>query len=152
MNEYITKPYNPKFLLEKIIFLIENNSKNESQNVEHISLENLSTLMNGSKDQMIRMTTVFLEQIEKHFNEIKFALNENDLDQITAITHKLKSSFKLFGLNKKGVLLERIEQRAKTLNRQELNSELQIILNMQPRLTYLVQKELNQLILSNSNS
>lgn len=152
MNEYITKPYNPEFLLEKIIFLIENNSKNESQNVEHISLENLSTLMNGSKDQMIRMTTVFLEQIEKHFNEIKFALNENDLDQITAITHKLKSSFKLFGLNKTGVLLERIEQRAKTLNRQELNSELQIILNMQPRLTYLVQKELNQLILSNSNS
>ncbi len=152
MNEYITKPYNPEFLLEKIIFLIENNSKSEDQNSENISLENLSELMNGSKEQMIKMTTVFLDQIEKHFNEIKFALNENDLEQITAITHKLKSSFKLFGLNKTGVLLERIEQRAKSLDRKELNSELQIILNMQPRLTYLVQKELNQLILSNSNS
>lgn len=108
--------------------------------------------MNGSKEQMIRMTKVFLDQIEKHFNELKLALNENDLEQITAITHKLKSSFQLFGLNKTGVLLERIEQKAKTLKSHDLNSELQLILNMQPRLTYLVQKELNQLLLSNSNS
>ena len=108
--------------------------------------------MNGSKEQMIHMTKVFLGQIETHFNELKLALNENDLDEITAVTHKLKSSFRLFGLNKTGVLLERIEQRAKTLNSHELNSELQIILNMQPRLTYLVKKELNQLIHSNSTS
>ena len=119
---------------------------------ENISLENLSELMNGSKEQMIRMTKVFLDQIEKHFNEIKVALHSNDLEQITTITHKLKSSFKLFGLNKTGVLLERIEQRAKLLSQQELHSELHIILNMQPRLTYLVQKELNQLILSNTPS
>ena len=152
MNEYITKPYNPEFLREKIIFLTEHNSKSEEQNSENISLDNLHTLMNGSKEQMIRMTQVFLDQIEKHFNELKFALNENDLDEITAVTHKLKSSFQLFGLNKTGVLLERIEQRAKTLNSHELNSELQIILNMQPRLTYLVKKELNQLIHSNSTS
>ncbi len=130
----------------------ENKSKSEDQNSEQISLDNLSTLLNGSKEQMIRMTEVFLDQIEKHFNELKFALNENDMDQITAITHKLKSSFKLFGMNKTGILLERIEQRAKTLNRDELNSELHLVLNMQPRLTYLLQKELNQLILSNSNS
>jgi hypothetical protein len=130
----------------------ENKSNSEEQNSENISLDNLHTLMNGSKDQMIRMTQVFLDQIEKHFNELKFALNENDVDEISAITHKLKSSFQLFGLNKTGVLLERIEQRAKTLNSHELSSELQIILNMQPRLTYLVKKELNQLILSNSNS
>jgi signal transduction histidine kinase/DNA-binding response OmpR family regulator len=152
MNEYITKPYNPEFLREKIIFLTEHNSKSEEPNSENISLDNLHSLMNGSKEQMIRMTKVFLDQIEKHFNELKFALNENDLDEITAVTHKLKSSFQLFGLNKTGILLERIEQRAKTLNSHELNSELQIILNMQPRLTYLVQKELNQLILSNSTS
>jgi signal transduction histidine kinase/CheY-like chemotaxis protein len=152
MNEYITKPYNPEFLREKIIFLTEHNSKSEEPNSENISLDNLHSLMNGSKEQMIRMTKVFLDQIEKHFNELKFALNENDLDEITAVTHKLKSSFQLFGLNKTGVLLERIEQRAKTLKHHELNSELQIILNMQPRITYLVKKELNQLILSNSNS
>ncbi len=137
---------------ESLAGMNENKSKSENQNSEQISLDNLSTLLNGSKEQMIRMTEVFLDQIEKHFNELKFALNENDLDQITAITHKLKSSFRLFGLAKTGVLLERIEQRAKTLNSHELNSELQIILNMQPRLTYLLQKELNQLILSNSNS
>ena len=130
----------------------ENKSKSEDQNSEQISLDNLSTLLNGSKEQMIRMTKVFLDQIEKHFNELKFALNENDLDEITAVTHKLKSSFKLFGMTKTGILLERIEQRAKTLNRDELNSELHLVLSMQPRLTYLLQKELNQLILSNSNS
>jgi signal transduction histidine kinase/CheY-like chemotaxis protein len=152
MNEYITKPYNPAFLLEKIIFLIENTSKTEEQNSEHISLENLSEIMNGSKEQMIRMTTVFLNQIESHFNELKFALNENDLNQISEITHKLKSSFKLFGLNKTGGLLERIEQKAKALERKELHAELQVILSMQPRLTFLVQKELNQLIASNTNS
>ena len=137
---------------ESLAGMNENKSKSENQNSEQISLDNLSTLLNGSKEQMIRMTEVFLDQIEKHFNELKFALNENDLDQITAITHKLKSSFKLFGMNKTGILLERIEQRAKTLNRDELNSELHLVLSMQPRLTYLLQKELNQLILSNSNS
>jgi HPt (histidine-containing phosphotransfer) domain-containing protein len=98
------------------------------------------------------MTTVFLNQIEKHFNELKMAFNENDLDQITQITHKLKSSFKLFGLNKTGILLERIEQKAKSIDRKDLQNELQVILSMQPRLTYLVQKELNQLTLSNSPS
>jgi signal transduction histidine kinase/CheY-like chemotaxis protein/HPt (histidine-containing phosphotransfer) domain-containing protein len=152
MNEYITKPYNPDYLREKIIFLIENSTKTEEHSSEHVSMQSLSELMNGSKEQMIRMTTVFLDQIDKHFNELKLAFSENDLDQISKITHKLKSSFKLFGLNKTGILLERIEHRAKTLNRHELNSELQIILSMQPRLTYLVQKELKQLILSNSNS
>jgi signal transduction histidine kinase/CheY-like chemotaxis protein len=152
MNEYITKPYNPAFLLEKIIFLIENASKSGEQNSEHISLENLSELMNGSKEQMIRMTTVFLEQIERHFNELKIALNENDLNQISEITHKLKSSFKLFGLNKTGGLLERIEQKAKSIEHKDLYAELQVILSMQPRLTYLIQKELKQLTLSNSNS
>ena len=152
MNEYITKPYNPQYLLEKIKFLIENAASSEEQNSEHISLENLSALMNGSKEQMIRMTSVFLDQIERHFNELKFALNENDLNQISEITHKLKSSFKLFGLNKTGGLLERIEQKAKALERKELHAELQVILSMQPRLTYLVQKELNQLIASNTNS
>ena len=135
-----------------IIFLIENSTRTEEHSSEHVSLQSLSELMQGSKVQMIRMTTVFLNQIETDFNVLKLALNENDMDQISKITHKLKSSFKLFGLNKTGVLLERIEQRAKTLDRHELNSELQIILSMQPRLTYLVQKELNQLILSNSNS
>ncbi|MFA9220422.1 MAG: ATP-binding protein [Sediminibacterium sp.] len=152
MNEYITKPYNPDYLREKIIFLIENSTKTEEHSSEHVSMQSLSELMNGSKEQMIRMTTVFLDQIDKHFNELKLAFSENDLDEISKITHKLKSSFKLFGLNKTGVLLERIEHRAKTLNRHELNSELQIILSMQPRLTYLVQKELKQLILSNSTS
>ena len=152
MNEYITKPYNPQYLLEKIKFLIENAASSEEQNSEHISLENLSALMNGSKEQMIRMTSVFLDQIERHFNELKFALNENDLNQISEITHKLKSSFKLFGLNKTGGLLERIEQKAKALERKELHAELQVILSMQPRLTFLVQKELNQLIASNTNS
>jgi signal transduction histidine kinase/DNA-binding response OmpR family regulator len=152
MNEYITKPYNPEHLREKIIFLVENSSQAEDQNSENISLTSLSELMNGSKDQMIRMTTVFLNQIEKHFNELKMAFNENDLDQITQITHKLKSSFKLFGLNKTGILLERIEQKAKSIDRKDLQNELQVILSMQPRLTYLVQKELNQLTLSNSPS
>lgn len=152
MNEYITKPYNPAFLLEKINFLIENTSKSEEQNSEHISLENLSELMNGSKEQMIRMTTVFLEQIERHFNELKIALNENDFKQISEITHKLKSSFKLFGLSKTGGLLERIEEKAKSIDHKDLKAELQVILSMQPRLTYLVQKELKQLTLSNSNS
>ena len=152
MNEYITKPYNPDYLREKIIFLIENSTKTEEHSSEHVSMQSLSELMNGSKEQMIRMTTVFLDQIDKHFNELKLAFSENDLDQISKVTHKLKSSFKLFGLNKTGILLERIEHRAKTLNRHELNSELQIILSMQPRLTYLVQKELKQLILSNSTS
>lgn len=152
MNEYITKPYNPEYLLEKIIILIDNASSSEENIVENISLQSLSELMNGSKDQMIRMTAVFLEQIERHFQELKFALNENDLNQISEITHKLKSSFKLFGLNKTGGLLERIEQKAKALDRKELHAELQVILSMQPRLTFLVQKELNQLIESNKNS
>ena len=152
MNEYITKPYNPDYLREKIIFLIENSTKTAEHSSEHVSMQSLSELMNGSKEQMIRMTKVFLDQIDKHFNELKLAFSENDLDQISKITHKLKASFKLFGLNKTGILLERIEHRAKTLDRHELNSELQIILSMQPRLTYLVQKELNQLILSISNS
>lgn len=152
MNEYITKPYNPEYLLEKIILLIDNSLNKEEQIMEQISLENLYELMNGSKEQMIRMTTVFLEQIERHFNELKFALNENDLNHISEITHKLKSSFKLFGLNKTGGLLERIEKKAKALDRRELHAELQVILSMQPRLTFLVQKELNQLIDSNTNS
>jgi signal transduction histidine kinase/CheY-like chemotaxis protein/HPt (histidine-containing phosphotransfer) domain-containing protein len=152
MNEYITKPYNPEFLREKILLLTNSNYSSDSQEMENISLDNLNDLMNGSTDQIIRMTTVFLDQVEKHFNELKVALSDNNLDEITSISHKLKSSFKLFGLNKTGVLLERVEQRAKSLNRQELNSELQAILNMQPRIKYLVQKELNQLILSKSKS
>lgn len=150
MNEYITKPYNPDFLLKKINILTQSISQLESTSSEEISLDHLSELMNGSKDQMIRMTTVFLDQIENHFSELKKALDDNDLDSIKDITHKMKSSFRLFGLHKTGILLERIEQKAKSLDRQDLENKLQSLLNMQPRLTALVQKELNQLILLNS--
>ena len=152
MNDYITKPYNPDFLLEKINLLTQDILLLESTSFEEISMDHLHELMNGSKDQMIRMAKVFLDQIEKHFSELKKALNDNDVDLIRDTTHKLKSSFKLFGLHKTGVLLERIEQKAKSIDRQDLEDKLQSILNMQPRLTALVQKELNQLILSNSNS
>jgi len=152
MNDYITKPYNPDVLLEKINLLTQDISLLESTSAEEISLDHLHELMNGSKEQMIRMTKVFLDQIEKHFSELKKALLDNDVDLIKDTTHQLKSSFKLFGLHKTGVLLERIEQKAKSTNRQDLENKLQSILNMQPRLTSLVQKELNQLILSNSNS
>ena len=152
MNEYITKPYSPDVLLEKINLLTQDISLLESTSSEEISLDHLHELMNGSKEQMIRMTKVFLDQIENHFSELKKALHDNDVDLIKDTTHKLKSSFKLFGLHKTGVLLERIEQKAKSIDRQDLEDKLQSILNMQPRLTALVQKELNQLILSNSNS
>ena len=81
----------------------ENKSKSENQNSEQISLDNLSTLLNGSKEQMIRMTEVFLDQIEKHFNELKFALNGNMsilmfiMDNVRMIVAKNK-------LNKIGLL------------------------------------------------
>jgi HPt (histidine-containing phosphotransfer) domain-containing protein len=136
--------------LKKINILTQSISQLESTSSEEISLDHLSELMNGSKDQMIRMTTVFLDQIENHFSELKKALDDNDLDSIKDITHKMKSSFRLFGLHKTGILLERIEQKAKSLDRQDLENKLQSLLNMQPRLTALVQKELNQLILLNS--
>lgn len=150
MNEYITKPYKPEFLLEKIHLLTKSSNRDELENSESISLDQLHELMNGSKDQMIRMTHVFQGQVDIHFNELTLALHDNDLEQISKITHKLKSSFKLFGLNKTSLLLERIEQKAKSMDREDLKLQLQSILNMQPRLTSLIQKELQSLILLNT--
>lgn len=152
MNEYITKPYKPDYLLEKIHLLTKSNRLEELEKNESLSLDQLNELMNGSKDQMIRMTHVFQGQIDTHFNELKLALHDNDVEQIIQITHKLKSSFKLFGLNKTGILLERLEQKAQTMNREDLKLQLQFILNMKPRLTSLIQKELQGLILSNTES
>jgi signal transduction histidine kinase/DNA-binding response OmpR family regulator len=150
MNEYITKPYKPEYLLEKINLLTKSSNIEELENSESISLDQLHELMNGSKDQMIRMTHVFQGQVDIHFNELTLALHDNDLEQISKITHKLKSSFKLFGLNKTSLLLERIEQKAKSMDREDLKLQLQSILNMQPRLTSLIQKELQSLILLNT--
>ncbi|MCZ4223436.1 PAS domain S-box protein [Pedobacter rhodius] len=102
MNDYITKPINEEEFLKTIDKWIVNDSKIQSDTIEmeHLVEENealydlsgLRTISKGREAFVKKMVDIFCEQTPLTVEEMIDAYHSDDLVQMGAIAHKLKSN------------------------------------------------------------
>lgn len=126
MNDYVLKPYNETQLLDAItknlnlftnIQVIEKPTNIESGSL--MNLEMLRTLSAGSDEFMIKIISMFLEQIPSAVIELKRAFEANDYGTTKSIAHKIKATYIQFGITS-------LEQDIFLLNYFDLNSDTEL--------------------------
>lgn len=126
IDDYLTKPFDEFILIETIAKLTVNRQKNETtlkkENNEQPILYNLSVLRNlsrGNLDFVQKMISIFIEQTNKTLFSIEKAIEEDNLEEISRLTHKIKPSVDSLGII--SILPEMIalEKKAKTTTNKE---------------------------------
>ncbi len=115
MNDFISKPFNQRELLEKISKLAEHknndtNMKEETANTDNtsINLSYLYELSNGNKQFESEMISLFIHQVPKEMLTLRRAFDEHEYGRIAEIAHKMKSSLDIFDRSDLSISLQKI--------------------------------------------
>ncbi len=111
MNDYIPKPYSSQDLIEKMANFVEIDlSMTESK--EKYTPNSIETsksldiyaktlkLVDNDMDEAFDMLETIQEEIPKYLLELQSSFNAEQIDQIKKSGHKLKSTFRLFRINR----------------------------------------------------
>jgi len=131
MNEYVSKPFDPKDLYHKVAHVLNNpphlpekggNSKTNGKMQEtkestaakdkNIDLSYLKQLSNGSSEFINQMITIFLEQTPKAIQTMEQAVEKGDWMALRAAAHKMKPSFGFMGIKSLKELIVQLEAEA----------------------------------------
>ena len=115
MNDFISKPFNPDTLYQKIInklskaLISKTPEQIQSDEIDEpelkINMNYLSELSAGNTNFELEMIQLFLKQIPDELQNIEHAIEFNDIQKLRDLCHKVKSSFDIFGLQKASDLL-----------------------------------------------
>ncbi|MGH7238346.1 MAG: response regulator, partial [Candidatus Saccharimonadales bacterium] len=114
MNGYISKPFNPQNLYNKVAAVLSNGhaeysspvaamhngetNGNGNGNHKHIDLAYLKKLANGSNEFIQQMITLFIEQTPGAINRMEKYLEEHNWDALGKVAHKMKPSVMFVGI------------------------------------------------------
>lgn len=117
MNGYVTKPLD----LPKLFSLIEN-TQNGLENSDAfyptfhfpkeapvLDLSYLHSLSRGNSDFERHMLNIFMEDVPPQMKELRRAVSLANAQQASEVCHKMKSSFKMLGIEIGADLLQQIE-------------------------------------------
>jgi len=62
-------------------------------------LANLSEMLGGDKNAIYQMVKIFLQATPESMNELNICYKKNDLNGVSKLAHKLKSSIDIFCVN-----------------------------------------------------
>jgi signal transduction histidine kinase/DNA-binding response OmpR family regulator len=108
MNDYLSKPFDAKVLLEKIYLNLHEVEQVISDKVL-LNLKYLLELSEGDNMFIKEMMQLYMNNIPLAINQIKSSIKASDIYNIKTEVHKLKSSFGLFGVETGTELVEKIE-------------------------------------------
>lgn len=120
MNDYISKPFNPITLYNKI--LIWGKVKIDSKIIEkeketglnatyqNIDLSLLKEKADGDDIYYKEMLEIYIETMPEYLNELKQFYDVKNLQEFSAQAHKIKSPVALFGAEKLKTILVTLEQ------------------------------------------
>lgn len=130
MNDYVSKPFKPAELFEKIVRLVDSkpllkktapvsltkkNAGTKTKKPVLLDLTYLTQISNGNKEFIGEILDLFTTQIPHELERIEKAIAEKDFTTIRSVAHKLKSSVPMAGLDKKLFpLLSRMEESGDT--------------------------------------
>jgi len=120
MNAYISKPYDPQELINKIAqvignITIKNNSASTNKNHD-LKLTNLNYIKSAAgndNDLINEFVTIFINQVPDFIESFNNALNNSDFDKIAKIAHTAKSSVAMMGMKQLANDTKRIEEIAR---------------------------------------
>lgn len=113
MNDYISKPFVPDVLIEKIIALTKANAVVAEKSIATDKLFDPNYLIEtiGNDPELIReFQDLFIQQYSESIQLLLDAIDNNKFISILEICHKLKSSASSMGIVKLFNLLEEMEQ------------------------------------------
>lgn len=110
MNGYVSKPFNPQKLYQKINSVLnmnnnvvnqggeENHDEKNNTSHKHTDLTYLRGIANGSDAFIIQMLGIFIEQTPQTLVHMEKALKNKDWKSLRLIVHKMKPSIMFTGL------------------------------------------------------
>ncbi len=145
MNEYISKPFDPKVLYSKVVGALPANhvslDKDKNTEIEDqshstdsiIDLTYLNTLAKGNQEFVSEMIRIFMQQTPAALQSIKTSLDNKDWKSVRALAHKMKPSFAFMGIHSLKDVIHSIEEFADKEHNTEqipiLISTLELICN-----------------------
>ncbi len=114
MNGYISKPFDPYKLLEKIHQNLQEKSKSETsfqtyENEKLFDLKYLNEFLENDQNYINDMITLFIEKTPEVLKAIEKSNNCDDTIKLKEGLHKLRSSLSLMGIAKGIEIATRIE-------------------------------------------
>ena len=123
MNDYITKPFSPNILLDKIYYLMNKESKILEKNIPEVEseftstptfdLEYLYNFSNGDQKFVEDMVQTFLKEIPIALEVLQTGIIEKDWKTVHNTAHRLKPNFMMLGMKHQQRQSETIEQMIK---------------------------------------
>ncbi len=137
MNDYISKPYTQQELLSKLSkFINHNNDIKESSNIGVCEeyLKGIRELSDGNEDFVLEMVNIFLKNVKSSISSLNSAGINNDKKEISAIAHKLKSSFGMFKMNDAYNIVTKLELIENYKNKEDINQDIQLLNNISSKI------------------
>ena len=129
MNDFISKPFNPDELYNKIASKLTSEAMNKSPvnstfqgaETKHqaFNLSYLHELSGGNAAFEQEIIALFVQQLPEELKGLKLAIQNEDIKQISDITHKLKSSLDIFGREDISEVLSSLSNNAKASTNKE---------------------------------
>jgi PAS domain S-box-containing protein len=123
MNEYVPKPFKPQELFSKILALAPKNRENTDTPV--VNLSYLQSVSGGDPEFEKEMINMYLAQVPNELNTIEHAIAGADYKKVSAIAHKLTSTFSVMGVNDSARLSYLENKTMQPRSDQELQSALE---------------------------
>lgn len=117
MNEYISKPFNPEELYDKIVKIVSIEKHSSVSPIVDLSL--LHERAEGDVDYLKDIIETYIQEMPLYVREMQQYAKESNMVAIASQAHKMKSPAKLLGaftLNQKLELLEKLPADTKLTN------------------------------------
>ncbi len=161
MNGYLSKPYKPKDLFDKIAEVmaykmnvdkgnrIDVTAERKSPNENLFQLSHLKEQVNGKMNVVKQLIDIFIEDTPKDFILLENGISDEDFSSIEKVSHQLVSTFSIIGISPAIKLLKSME-----LNAREKKNILEILdmFKELKEITVKVRTEVEQIALSLVNS
>lgn len=132
MNDYLSKPFTPedlyRLLFEKLRIVPHSTSEIQGhRSNKQYDLEYLKNMSGNNREFMNEMLQTFIQSIPNSLKEMEEALRLADFARLARVTHQIKPSMTLLGINHLKDSAIQIEERAKKSKAPSLELQLNVM-------------------------
>ncbi|MGK7394445.1 MAG: PAS domain S-box protein [Candidatus Cyclobacteriaceae bacterium M3_2C_046] len=95
MNDFLIKPFNPVELNQKINQHFLQPAMNEENSSIHLDISEIEKISSGDNDFLLELLNICAEQLKNLPQQLKNALEQQNLPEVKNIMHKVKPSIKM---------------------------------------------------------
>ncbi|MEZ4951599.1 MAG: PAS domain S-box protein [Saprospiraceae bacterium] len=137
MNDFLSKPFKPDQLLSKIQKWLNLGSQDRNSNLpaeklfhKNLDLNLLNELYEGDSEYALTMFEIFLNDQVKDFEQFRPLAEQQKLEDLSKLAHRLKSSASMVGMSELHSILEKLESEIRNnASKQSIDLTIQSALN-----------------------